>query len=107
MVNKGDLLWSPSKPFQADSGMARFMTWLAGHRGLTFRTYDELWAWSVRDLEEFWQAVWDYFEVRSSTPYARVLSDRTMPGAQWFPGAHVNYAQHLLARGDDDAVAVH
>jgi len=72
------------------------MRWLAKERGLKFAGYAELWQWSVDDLEAFWQAIWDYFDVRSSTPYERVLADRRMPGAKWFPGARLNYAEHVL-----------
>ena len=76
--------------------MARFMRWLAAERGHSFATYEELRRWSVTDLDGFWAAVWDFFEVRSSRPYDRVLSSRTMPGAVWFAGSRVNYAEHVL-----------
>ncbi len=65
-------------------------------RGLKFASYEELWRWSVGDLEAFWQSIWDYFKVGSSAPHERVLTDRSMPGAQWFPGARLNYAQEAL-----------
>jgi acetoacetyl-CoA synthetase len=72
------------------------MRWLRLRRGRTFVSYDELWRWSVTDLEGFWAAVWDYFLIQSSVPHARVLGRRRMPGAQWFPGARLNYAEHAL-----------
>ncbi len=65
-------------------------------RGFRFDTYEELWRWSVIDLDRFWAEVWDFFEIRSSSPYARVLDARVMPGATWFRGSRVNYAEHLL-----------
>ena len=96
MVNEGDLLWTPSPQRVEKSHLTAFMRWLRKERGLHFASYEELWRWSVADLEGFWQAIWDYFKVESSTAYERVLADRRMPGAKWFPGARLNYAQHAL-----------
>jgi acetoacetyl-CoA synthetase len=106
MVNEGDLLWTPSPARIERSHLTAFMRWLARERALKFRSYDELWQWSVDDLEAFWQAIWDYFKVRSSTPYQRVLADNRMPGAKWFPGARLNYAQHALRHERPDADAL-
>ncbi len=96
MLNEGDLLWTPSPARVAKSNVTAYMRWLQSERGLKFTSYEQLWRWSVADLEAFWQSIWDYFKVESSTPYERVLADRRMPGAQWFPGARLNYAQHIL-----------
>ncbi len=71
-------------------------------RARGFSDYHELWRWSVEDLEGFWGAVWEFFDVRPSTPYERVLANGEMPGAQWFPGARLNYAEHLLRNADED-----
>ena len=102
MVQRGERLWEPTAAFARESNVARFMAWLAHEKGLAFRDYDALWSWSVSDLEAFWAAVWQYFGVSSPTPYARVLGDRGMPGAHWFPGARTNFAEHLLAIGQDE-----
>ncbi len=106
MAVEGELLWQPSPARREKSHVTHFVNWLRRERGLSFDTYQELWQWSVRDLEAFWAAVWDYFQVRSSAPYTRVLGRREMPGAQWFPGARLNYAEHALAheRPDTDAL---
>jgi acetoacetyl-CoA synthetase len=72
------------------------MRWLAAERERSFETYEELWRWSVTDLDGFWAAVWDFFDVQSSRPYQRVVSSREMPGAVWFAGSRVNYAEHVL-----------
>ena len=83
------------------------MVWLADRRGREFCSYDELWAWSVADLEEFWSAVFDFYGLRAHTPYERVLGSRAMPGAQWFPGCRLNYAEHLVGGEDDrDRIAL-
>jgi acetoacetyl-CoA synthetase len=87
--------------------MGRYVEWLRTERGLDFPGYDELWRWSVTDLEGFWASIWDYFGVRAHTPYERVLGSREMPGAEWFPGATLNYAEHMLGRDEDlDTVAI-
>lgn len=105
-VREGELLWTPSAAQVEDANLTRFSKWLARERGLQFASYDALWRWSVTELEEFWQAIWEYFGVESSEPHSRVLGKRTMPGAEWFPGARLNYAQHVLRneRPGDDAV---
>ncbi|HEU4625758.1 MAG TPA: acetoacetate--CoA ligase [Steroidobacteraceae bacterium] len=95
-VRAGEILWKPHPEQAAKSNLAAFMRWLELRRHLRFRTYDELWLWSVTDLDGFWAAIWDYFLIQSSVPYSRVLARRTMPGAQWFPGARLNYAEHAL-----------
>ncbi|MDM0111667.1 acetoacetate--CoA ligase [Variovorax sp. J22R133] len=77
-----------------------YQDWLRDRRGLSFDTYDALWRWSVTDLEAFWQSVWDFNAMRSPTPHTAVLADARMPGAQWFPGAQVNYAHEVLRHVD-------
>ena len=96
MVEEGELLWTPSREFADGSNVAQFMRWLKETRGLEFRDYSALWQWSVTELEDFWQAIWDYFDVHSITPATGVLSSRAMPGALWFQGTRVNYAEHVL-----------
>ena len=73
-----------------------YQNWLHAQRGLSFASYDALWRWSITDLEAFWQTIWDYFDLQSPTPHTAVLQSHTMPGAQWFPGAQVNYVQQVL-----------
>ncbi|HEY6389397.1 MAG TPA: acetoacetate--CoA ligase [Candidatus Acidoferrum sp.] len=95
-VREGELLWTPSAAQVEGANLTRFAKWLARERGLEFGSYDDLWQWSVTELEEFWQAMWDYFGIQSSARHTRVLGKRTMPGAEWFPGARLNYAEHVL-----------
>jgi acetoacetyl-CoA synthetase len=73
-----------------------YQNWLRDQRGLSFDTYDALWRWSITDMNAFWQSIWDYFEMRSPTPHTAALVKNTMPGAQWFSGAQVNYAQQVF-----------
>jgi acetoacetyl-CoA synthetase len=98
-MQQGDLLWTPSPEQIAYANVTAFRHWLVRERGLNLTDYQTLWRWSVRDLEGFWQALWDYFRIECSAPPARVLGRRAMPGAEWFPGARLNYAQHVL-RGE-------
>jgi acetoacetyl-CoA synthetase len=76
--------------------MRLYTDWLSQHRGLDFASYDELWRWSVDDLEAFWRSIWDYHAVCSPTPYTRVLAAERMPGAVWFEGARVNFCAQVL-----------
>ncbi|MBG9389104.1 acetoacetate--CoA ligase [Caenimonas aquaedulcis] len=78
----------------------RYQDWLHRERGLVFDDYEALWRWSVADLAAFWQSVWDYFDLRSPTPHASVLSGPPMPLAKWFEGAQFNYAQQVLRHVD-------
>jgi acetoacetyl-CoA synthetase len=103
----GDILRAPALDWREQHELGRFMDWLGDERDLEFGDYEELRRWSVTDLEGFWGAVADFYAVRFHTPYERVLADRSMPGATWFPGATLNYAEHLLGRPQDhDTVAV-
>lgn len=77
-----------------------YQNWLRDTRGLQFDSYDALWRWSTTELDAFWQSVWDYFQLESPTPHTAVLAKNTMPGAQWFPGAQVNYARQALRHVD-------
>ena len=102
----GKLLWKPSQQFQEESNMNRFLNWLAETRGVSFKTYDELWNWSVTDIEGFWSAIWHFFDVQAQTPYDRVLADKKMPGARWFPGAKLNYAEHIFRHDTLERAAI-
>jgi acetoacetyl-CoA synthetase len=95
-VRDGDLLWTPGPDRIDRANVTAFMAWLARERGQEFGDYHALWAWSVTDLDGFWQAIWDYCGIEASVPPTAVLGRRSMPGAEWFPGARLNYAQHVL-----------
>ncbi|MFA9431154.1 acetoacetate--CoA ligase [Egicoccus sp. AB-alg2] len=95
-VAEGETLWSPSAEWIERTNLTHFLEWLRDRRGHDFGDYFELWRWSTTDLEGFWGALWDYFDIQASAPPQRVLGRREMPGAEWFPGARLNYAQHVL-----------
>ena len=101
------LLWTPRPDARSTSRLGRYLDWLGTSRGLAFDDYDELQSWSVTELEDFWQSLWDYFEIVSSAAPTEVLSARAMPGGTWFGGALLNYAEHIVGgRFPDDAIAV-
>ncbi|HEY2536911.1 MAG TPA: acetoacetate--CoA ligase [Solirubrobacteraceae bacterium] len=100
-------LWQPSAQERERTELTRFMRWAGERTGRRFSDYGELWAWSVSEVEDFWVAIWEYCEVRASAPYEQVLDSREMPGARWFAGSELNYAENMLMRSrDPDAVAV-
>jgi acetoacetyl-CoA synthetase len=102
----GDILWTPPADWRETCEVGRFMNWLSDERGREFATFDALREWSVADLEGFWGGLWDFYGIRA-TPYERVLGKREMPGAEWFTGARLNYAEHLVGLEEDrDRVAV-
>ena len=91
---RGGYAWRMAVPYVPQ--IRRYQDWLRATRGLAFADYQALWEWSVRDLEGFWQSVWDYFDLQSPTPHARVLAEAKMPGARWFEGARFNYAHQVF-----------
>jgi acetoacetyl-CoA synthetase len=94
-------LWTPSEEEVGRARMTRFMRWASERHRRPFADYGALWQWSVEELEQFWADVWEFCGVRASKPYERVLSSREMPGAKWFEGAELNYAENLLCRDRD------
>ncbi len=103
------LLWSPTPERVAASQIQRYMNWLQRERGLSFADYHALWRWSVGDIEAFWASLWDYFDVRAHKPYDRILGRRSMPGAEWFPGAELNFVEQVFRHGqgaDADRAAI-
>ena len=105
-VSEGTVLWQPSEEQKARANITRYLHWLREQKGLDFGSYEDLWAWSVTDLEGFWASIWDFFGVKAHRPYTQVLAQRRMPRAQWFAGAELNYAEHALQRRDDHPAVV-
>ena len=101
-----ETIWEPTAEVIERANITRYRRWLERERGLRFGGYADLWRWSVGDLEAFWASIWDFFGVRASRPYGRVLSREAMPGAEWFPGVELSYAEHALARRDDHLALV-
>jgi acetoacetyl-CoA synthetase len=103
----GELLWSPPADVGERTRLGRYTAWLRSERGLRFDSYEDLWRWSTAELEDFWGSIWDYFEVPAAAPPRAVLGASEMPGAEWFPGALLNYAEAALRPGADEEQAVY
>jgi len=97
----GGVLWTPPPDVRETTEIGRYLAWLERERGLAFPDYDDLWRWSVDDLAGFWSSIWEFFEVKTHAPYSTVLASDAMPGANWFPGARLNFAEHLIGHDED------
>jgi acetoacetyl-CoA synthetase len=118
-TTEAEILWAPTPQMVERSQLTRYLRWLAENRDLHFDDYHALWRWSVTEVEEFWGTIWEYFGVISSResqggpgskaeelPFDQVLAERVMPGADWFPGTHLNYAEHIFRGKDEHEVAI-
>lgn len=106
-ISEGTALWEPSAEWKKNANLTRYMDWLSEKKGLPFDDYTSLWQWSVTDLEAFWESIWEYFDIQSKTSYTKVLEDRRMPGAKWFVGATLNYAEHIFRHRREDETAIY
>ena len=91
---------------QPEAHISRYQRWLRETRGLQFDSYDALWRWSVGDLEAFWRAIWDFFDVQADGAAEHALAEASMPGAVWFPGTRLNHAEHVFRGKADEALAI-
>ena len=104
----GKVLWTPTRERYDASTMAAFERFVAEKQGLTFDDYNAMWRWSVDDLEAFWTAIWDFFDVRASVRPEKLMVKRQMPDMEWGTGGMLNYADNILrhAEGREDALAL-
>jgi acetoacetyl-CoA synthetase len=105
-MTEPELLWEPSNERVEHAALTKFQRWLGETRGLSFASYDALWHWSVDELESFWTAIVEYFDVRFEVPGDGVIDAMRMPGAKWFPGSRVSYAEHIFRGKDPAALAI-
>jgi acetoacetyl-CoA synthetase len=103
MPDAPKVLWEPPEELVSSCTMTRFARWA---REGSFSDYEELWEWSVEDIERFWHAVWTYFDVEADAVPERVLGSREMPGAEWFPGVGLSYSEHVFRGKVDTDVAI-
>lgn len=95
-------LWEPSEERIRSTNMYRFMSRVNEKYGKHFNEYTPLWEWSVENLEDFWATAWDFLDIKASVPYETVIQDKEkMPGAKFFKGSKLNFAQNLLRFKDD------
>jgi acetoacetyl-CoA synthetase len=95
-AESGRLLWQPTEEATAHTNLSRYLRWLTANDYGHFSTYADLWTWSVSELDRFWESVWQFHQVDASRSYRTVREGSEMPGTMWFPGAKLNYAQHLF-----------
>ena len=107
-VTPGEVLWTPPADARERTRLGDFLRFVERTRGLRFEDYEALWRWSVADIAEFWRAIWDYFEILADIPPTQVVAEAALPGARWFLGSRINYAEHVLRMPGlaDDAPAV-
>jgi acetoacetyl-CoA synthetase len=98
--------WHPDEASLAAANLTHFMAWLAETGRGHYANYQELWAKSVDDIEWFWDAVWEYYDIQAASPPTAVLANSTMPGAEWFPGATINYATEIFRHATDERPAM-
>ena len=91
-------LWTPNRSFAENSNLKKYQNWLFVKKGLYFKTYQDLWDWSVTDLDDFWESIWQFCDVKSHAPYREILErgDADFIGSKWFTGAKLNYTEHIF-----------
>ncbi len=97
-ITSGSLLWEPTAESIAKANLTHYQHWLAKNKGLQFSNYRELWHWSVDHPGDFWESLFPYFDLTYSQGWSDPLPDRAMPGAKWFPGAELNFAENIFAK---------
>lgn len=100
------ILWEPTKQFSENAHLTHYIRWLGTQKGKHFADYHELYHWSVEHLEDFWESIWEYFDVIAHTPYRSVLTEVVMPGAKWFAGSTLNYVEHIFRMRNDAHPAI-
>ncbi len=95
-VEEGTVLWEPSQEFKEGANLTKYLKWLKEKKGLDFDGYDPLWEWSVTSIEDFWASIWEFFDIKASKPYTKVLSEKKMPGSRWFLDSELNFAEHVF-----------
>ncbi|GAB6161799.1 acetoacetate--CoA ligase [Desulfothermus naphthae] len=97
-IVEGALLWEPSDELKQESNLTHYMKWLKDTKGVEFKDYQDCWKWSVTNIEEFWESIWNYFKVKAHKPWQHILKNRKMPGTKWFEGAEINFAQQVFEK---------
>src|SRR5690242_598185 len=104
--NANTMLWKPSKEFSEQSNLKHYMRWLREKKNIAFDDYQQLWEWSVNNINDFWESIWQYFEILHDGNYQQVSSDDKMPHVSWFEGTQLNYAEHVFRKANDQYPAI-
>ena len=100
------ILWKPTEKIKKDSRLNHYLKWLANEKNLSFSNYDEVYDWSVQSIAEFWESLWEYFKIKSTGKYKKVVSEDAMPHTKWFEGSSLNYAEHIFRNYTDNETAI-
>ncbi len=108
-AQSAEVLWTPGPEQLQSSRLVQYQRWLEQEKGLVTSDYAELWRWSVEDIDRFWQSIWSFFDIQADGSREPALGRRTMPGAEWFPNARLNFAEHVFrnATAAQPAVIAH
>ena len=108
MTDQPVVLWQPTAEQIAETNLASYVQWLRRERGFEFDAsdYSALQRWSATEIEQFWDSIWDYFDVQANGDSTTVLVDRQMPGTAWFPDTSLNFAEHVFRGKAGDALAL-
>jgi acetoacetyl-CoA synthetase len=106
MTSIPKILWQPTQDNLKNTNLYLFYEWLKIHKSLIINDYEDCYNWSVKKPNEFWEAIWQYFDIKSYTPYEKVMSDDPMPNVKWFEGATLNYAEHIFRQKNDTQAAI-
>ncbi|MFN0306079.1 MAG: acetoacetate--CoA ligase [Burkholderiales bacterium] len=98
--------WKPTADIIRSAKITHYMQYLRETRGLDFKDYDSVWQWSVDDLPAFWDSIWKYYDIRAYSPPTQILGKRTMPGAEWFAGATLNYVDQVFRHRTSERPAI-
>lgn len=101
-----EILWTPGPEQLQSSRLVQYQRWLAQEKGIVTHDYAELWRWSIEDPDAFWQSIWSFFDIQADGEREPALGRRTMPGAEWFPNARLNFAEHIFRNRTADQPAV-
>lgn len=106
MDNTTKVLWTPDVKFKGDSCLNQYMQWLSREKGLSFEDYHGLWKWSIGEIADFWESIWEYFDIQAHQPYESVLEYTQMPEMSWFKGSTLNYAEHIFRQANSYQPAI-
>src|SRR5699024_5543688 len=95
-MSDSNILWSAKETVKEQSGMNRYQQWLEEHQQKSFDDYHNLWKWSSANPALLWESIWQYFGVKSYSPYRQVMSNDSMPRTRWFEGSMLNFAEHIF-----------
>jgi len=104
--DQSKILWKPSIDYVKQSNLTHYISWLEQEKGLSFSDYNHLWEWSTENIAEFWETVWQYFDVAHGASYTEICSNDPMPRTKWFTGATVNYSENIFRNATDRFPAI-